>query len=87
MRPGERFQVQTDYLGNDSAFSVSFWVDTDDKAAGIEHLTVWVEKGDCYAEVTDTAGNVVECGHQRPEEVSGKSNRSGSEKRWHPGRT
>jgi hypothetical protein len=68
MRAGERFRVRTDYLGDDPAFAVSFWSHEADRAAGIEHVTVWVEHGNPLAEVTDDAGAVVECGHQRSEE-------------------
>lgn len=69
LKPGERFRVRTDYLGDEPALSVSYWSSPDDLAAGIENINVWVEHGDAYAEVTDSAGNLIECGHQRPDEV------------------
>jgi hypothetical protein len=72
LRPGETFRVRSDYRGDDLAFSVNLWVDDDDRAAGIENVAVWIENGNCYAEVTDTAGNAIECGHQRPEEIDRK---------------
>ncbi|MFI6493790.1 hypothetical protein [Streptomyces sp. NPDC050564] len=52
------------------AFSVNYWVDENDRAAGIETVAVRIENGDCYAEVVDNAGNVIECGHQRPAEIN-----------------
>jgi hypothetical protein len=64
--------VRNDYLGEDPAFTVEVWVDHADRAVGIENITVWIEQGNAYAEVTDDAGNVVECGHQRPPEINEK---------------
>ncbi|MFB7294209.1 hypothetical protein [Actinacidiphila glaucinigra] len=72
LKPGETFRVRSDYQGNDLAFSVNLWVDDGDRSAGIENVAVWIENGDCYAEVTDAAGNVIECGHQRPEKINKK---------------
>lgn len=69
LRPGEKFRVHDDYDGEEPPFSVDFWVDDEDRAAGIENVSVWVEFGDPSAKVTDAAGAVVECGHQRPAEV------------------
>src|ERR1051325_9132728 len=69
LKPDEKFQVRSDYNGDELAFSVSYWVDDQDRSAGIENVAVWIENGDCYAEVVDGAGNLVECGHQRPAEV------------------
>ncbi|WP_432188045.1 hypothetical protein [Streptomyces sp. Tue6028] len=69
LKPDETFRVRSDYSGDELAFSVVFWVD-DDRSAGIENVAVWVEAGDCYAEVVDQAGSIVECGHQRPDEVN-----------------
>ncbi|MFJ8886459.1 hypothetical protein ACIRJR_24025 [Streptomyces sp. NPDC102402] len=70
LRPDETLRVRSEYSGDEPAFSLSVLVDDDDRSAGIENVAVWIEKGDCYAEVTDRAGNLVECGHQRPEEVN-----------------
>ncbi|MCE7005873.1 hypothetical protein LWC34_24025 [Kibdelosporangium philippinense] len=72
LRPGERCRVRTDYLGDEPAFAVIYWVGDDDRAAGIENINVIVEQGDCFAEVTDPEGNVVECGRQRPDEIDRK---------------
>ncbi|MER8188306.1 hypothetical protein [Kitasatospora sp. NPDC094015] len=69
LRPDETFRVRSDYNGDELAFSITFWVDDNDRSAGIENVAVWIENGDCYAEVVDTAGNLIECGHQRPAEV------------------
>ncbi|WP_052440120.1 hypothetical protein [Streptacidiphilus albus] len=69
LRPDETFRVRSDYNGDELAFSITFWVDDNDRSAGIENVAVWIENGDCYAEVVDRAGNLIECGHQRPAEV------------------
>ncbi|MDQ0777715.1 hypothetical protein QF026_006181 [Streptomyces aurantiacus] len=69
LRPDETFRVRSDYNGDEPAFSINFWVDDDDRSAGIENVAVWIENGDCYAEVVGSAGNLIECGHQRPAEV------------------
>ncbi|MEU3791892.1 hypothetical protein AB0F07_19115 [Streptomyces fructofermentans] len=81
LKPGERLRVRSDYRGDDLAFSVDLWTDEEDRAAGIENIAVWIEAGDCYAEVTDAAGDVVECGHQRPVEISRKWTASREEAR------
>lgn len=72
LKPGEKFQIQDDYAGTESPFTIDSWFDRDDRAAGIEHVSVWVEYGDCYAKVTDETGAVIECGHQRPSAVDHK---------------
>ncbi|MGW0782555.1 hypothetical protein [Streptomyces sp. NPDC002913] len=72
LAPGEVFRIRSDYTGDDQAFSITCWVDDEDRAAGIENVTVWIENGDCYAQVTDRAGNIIECGHQRPAQISMK---------------
>ncbi|MFJ7967289.1 hypothetical protein [Streptomyces sp. NPDC096324] len=72
LRPGETFRVRSDYDGAESAFSITSWVNEEDRAAGIENVAVWIEAGDCYAQVTDDAGDIVECGHHRPEEIDRK---------------
>ncbi len=69
LRPGERFVVRSDYSGDESAFTVQYWANADDRAAGIENVTVWIDEGDVYPEVVDSEGRVIECGHQRPAEV------------------
>ncbi|MFJ2863551.1 hypothetical protein [Kitasatospora sp. NPDC087314] len=69
LRPDETFRVRSDCNGDELAFSITVWVDDNDRSAGIENVAVWIENGDCYAEVVDRAGNLIECGHQRPAEV------------------
>ena len=69
LKPGETFRVQSDYLGDDLAFSVDWWARREDQMAGIENVSVWVEGGSAYAEITDDAGKVVACGHQRPDTI------------------
>ena len=69
LKPDETFRIRSDYDGAELAFSVNIWVDGHDRSAGIENISVWIEQGDCYAEVVDNKGNVIECGHQRPAEV------------------
>ncbi|WP_377272289.1 hypothetical protein [Peterkaempfera sp. SMS 1(5)a] len=69
LKPGEAFRVRSDYYGDELAFSVNFWRD-DDPSAQIENVAVWIENGDCSAEVVDREGNVIECGHQRPDEIN-----------------
>jgi hypothetical protein len=68
LRPGETFQVRSDYQGGESPFSVSRWVDQDEGAVGVDNVEVRVEHGES-PEVTDNSGSVVECGHQRPADV------------------
>ncbi|MEV6604933.1 hypothetical protein [Kutzneria sp. NPDC051319] len=46
LKPGERVRVCTDYRGEEMAFSVTYWVRNEDRAAGIENVSVWVENGD-----------------------------------------
>ena len=65
LRPGERFVVRSDYTGNEPAFTVWYWVNADDRVAGIENVTVAIDQG-FYQEVVDHDGRVIECGHQRP---------------------
>ncbi|REH42550.1 hypothetical protein BCF44_11044 [Kutzneria buriramensis] len=72
LRPGERFRIRTDYRGDEPAFSVTYWVNDGDRAAGIENVTVWVENGGVDAEVSDVDGADVDCGHQRPEDIDRK---------------
>lgn len=69
LRPDETFHIATDYHGDESAFSVVTWADEVYRADGIEQMAVWVEHGDFYATVTDSAGNSIECGHNRPVEI------------------
>jgi uridine kinase len=70
LRSGETFRITSDYAGDKADFQVDYWVDDQDRAAGIENVTVWIQYGNPYAEVTDDDGHVVECGHQRPPEVA-----------------
>ncbi|MFE4698526.1 hypothetical protein ACFRIC_15775 [Streptomyces sp. NPDC056738] len=72
LRPDETFRIRSDYDGDELAFSITSWVNEEDRAAGIENVTVWIEAGDFDVQVTDGAGNVVECGHHRPEEIDRK---------------
>ncbi|MEV6924356.1 hypothetical protein AB0M46_07595 [Dactylosporangium sp. NPDC051485] len=69
LRPDEAFHIRSDYQGDKLAFTVVTWADEAYRADGIEQMAVWVEHGDFYAEVTDQAGNVIECGHNRPAEI------------------
>lgn len=73
MRPGETFWFRSDYAGDELAFSVDYETEPD----GINHIAVWVENGDPWAEVTTADGVVVDCGHQRREaqESSGAARR------------
>jgi hypothetical protein len=70
LKPDETFRVCSDYNGDDLSFSVNFWADDHDRSAGIENIAVWIENGDCSAKVVDNEGNVIECGHQRPDDVN-----------------
>ncbi|WP_371583125.1 hypothetical protein [Streptomyces sp. NBC_01314] len=70
LKPDETFRVRSNYNGDELAFSVTFWVEDDDRSAGIENIAVWIENGDCYAEVVDNEGNLIECGHQRPDDAN-----------------
>jgi hypothetical protein len=70
LKPGETFQTRSDFTGDEQPFSLDLWVDDGDHAVGIENITVWVDQGDCRTVVTtDTDGNTIECGHQRPHDV------------------
>lgn len=52
---------------------VNYWVNDDDRAAGIENMTLWILNGDPFAAVvTDDTGTVVECGHARPVEIANR---------------
>jgi hypothetical protein len=66
LKPGETAQIRTDRVGEDRAFTVDFWVDEHDHVAGIENIAVLVDGGDWH--VTGSAGEILECGHQRPNE-------------------
>jgi hypothetical protein len=71
LRPGETFRVWSDYIGDESAFSIDPWSDDRSREIGIENVNVWVLRGDCFTvKVTDATGALVECGHQRPAEVA-----------------
>ncbi|OJF15222.1 hypothetical protein BG844_05785 [Couchioplanes caeruleus subsp. caeruleus] len=72
LRPGETFRIRSDYDGEERDFVVDFWVDDEDRAAGIANVTVSIERGNPDAEVTDDNGGLVECGHQRPPEIDQK---------------
>ncbi|MCP2321499.1 hypothetical protein HDA40_000006 [Hamadaea flava] len=71
LRPRETFVVRTDYSGDEPPFSIQYWVNADDRAAGIENVTVVVDEG-FYQGVVDDEGRLVECGHQRPAEIEAK---------------
>jgi hypothetical protein len=72
LKPEETLRIRSDYTGQDLAFSVDFSVGEDDRAANIENVSVYVEGGSVYAEVTDALGHAVECGYQRPPDVDAK---------------
>ncbi|MFE9680987.1 hypothetical protein [Streptomyces sp. NPDC006285] len=42
LAPGEVFRIRSDYTGNDQAFSITCWVNEEDRAAEIENVTVWI---------------------------------------------
>lgn len=70
LQPGETFVIRSNYTGDESAFTLNPWVSDEDRCAGIENVNVWVDEGDCMSViVVDLAGNVIECGHQRPAEI------------------
>ncbi|GAA3257122.1 hypothetical protein ACFO1B_48485 [Dactylosporangium siamense] len=71
LKPDETFHVRSDYDGDDAPFTVDRF-ENDDRAAGIANIAVWVNEGD--SQVTDSSGTRLECGHQRPEEVTRKWN-------------
>lgn len=69
LRPGERFRIHLPCPAGESPFGIVHWSDERDLAAGIANLTVTVEAGDCReVTVTDRAGTLLDCGHQRPED-------------------
>src|SRR5689334_4888049 len=70
LRPGETVHVRSDYGGPEETFTVERFENDDDLAAGIENITVWAEVG--VADVIDSAGTPLQCGHQRPEEIERK---------------
>jgi hypothetical protein len=69
LRPGETFRIRSDYRGDELPFAVVASVSDEYRSDGIEQVAVWVEHGDFYAEVIDEAGNLIECGHNRPAEI------------------
>lgn len=69
MRPGETFRIRSDYDGDERDFLIDLSAGAKARPAGIENVTVSIERGSPYARVTDDSGNVVECGHQRPAEI------------------
>ena len=69
LKRGEALQIRTDYVGDELAFGVLTHASEKDRADGIDNLSVYVERGHPMAVVTDRDGNVLECGHQRPDEV------------------
>ncbi|GHJ47398.1 hypothetical protein Cs7R123_47400 [Catellatospora sp. TT07R-123] len=70
LRPDERMTIRSDYTGQEPAFTVQYWANACDRAAGIENVTIWINEGNCYPEVVDGEGLVVECGHQRPDVIA-----------------
>ena len=72
LMPGETFEVRSDYVGDEQAFTVDYSIDHSERGAGIESITVYTDKGDWQVEVTDGSGNLVHCGHQRPSEIDQK---------------
>lgn len=51
-----------------------------DRAAGIENVSVWIENGNCEAEMTDRDGNWIECGYHRPEDAAAEEARERSKR-------
>lgn len=72
LAPGEVFRIRSDYRGDHVPFRITYWADERDRKAGIENVNVVVLAGRGDPEVTDAASRVVECGHQRPDEVDRK---------------
>jgi hypothetical protein len=73
LRPAETFQIRSAYAGDELEFVVNYWVNDDDRTAGIENVTLWIQNGDPFeVVVTDDTGTVVECGHGRPAEIAEK---------------
>ncbi|MEV6714917.1 hypothetical protein AB0M48_23120 [Lentzea sp. NPDC051208] len=66
---GEMVCIRTDNVGEELAFNVETHATEEERAAGIENMTIYIENCSLYADVTDRDGNVVECGHKRPEEI------------------
>jgi hypothetical protein len=74
LRPEETFRIHGDYHGDELEFSVEAWVDDAYRADGIEQINVAIMNGNCLAtKVEDQAGNIIECGHNRPSQI---------DKRW-----
>ncbi|WP_430788918.1 hypothetical protein [Actinoplanes sp. G11-F43] len=68
LNPGESVRILSDYRGEESPFTVVYWADEKDRAAGVENLTVSIDQGDCRnTTVTDRSGTTLDCGHQRPD--------------------
>lgn len=65
----EMLCIRTDNNGEKLAFDVEYHANDEERAAGIENVTIHVENCSYDVEVTDEEGNVVECGHKRPEDI------------------
>ncbi|MEV0131004.1 hypothetical protein AB0H83_21385 [Dactylosporangium sp. NPDC050688] len=73
LRPAETFQNRSPYAGAELECIVNYWVNDDDRAAGIGTVTMWIQNRDPFeVVVTDGRGAVVECGHGRPVEIAEK---------------
>lgn len=48
LMPGEPFEIRPDYLGEEQAFTVNYFVDHHERESGIESIEVSIDKGDCY---------------------------------------
>ena len=81
LRPGETFQVRSDHQGEQYPLTLYRGVDPDGPTAGLEYVEVWVDHGP-WVTVTDSSGVVVECGHQRPADVSRQWTRPTSNQLW-----
>ena len=49
---GGDFQIRSPYAGDELEFIVNHWVKDDDRTAGIENVTLWIQNGDPF-EVAD----------------------------------
>jgi len=66
---GEMLCIRTDNNGEKLAFDVEYHSNDEERAAGIENVTIYVENCSLDVDVTDEEGVFVECGHKRPEEI------------------
>jgi hypothetical protein len=68
----EMLCIRTDNNGEKLAFDVEYHANDEERADGIENVTIYVENCSYDITVTDEEGNHVECGHKRPAEIDRK---------------